>query len=74
MTIKLQDILMADGMKISAIGRGNIKLELPLGDKYTTVTLQDALYAPQMAFTLVLKNQIMPSISKEPSARSSPED
>jgi hypothetical protein len=35
-----QHIHTADGSAISAIGRGDVKINLPLGDKRTTVTLK----------------------------------
>ena len=51
--IEPQAIHTADGTTINAVGRGDVKLELPLGNKRTTVTLKNALYVPQMAFTLI---------------------
>jgi hypothetical protein len=57
-SIEPQDIHTADGTKVPDIGRGDVKLELPLGNKHTSITLRNTLYAPQMAFTLVLTNQI----------------
>jgi hypothetical protein len=51
--IKAQDICMADRSTISALGRGDIKVDLPLGKKYTTVTLKNTLYTPKMALTLI---------------------
>jgi hypothetical protein len=50
--IKAQDICTADRTTISALGRGDIKVDLPLGNKYTTVTLKNTLYTPKMALTL----------------------
>jgi hypothetical protein len=44
---------MADGSTISALGQGDIKIDLPLGNKYTTVTLRNTLYTPKMALTLL---------------------
>jgi hypothetical protein len=58
MSIPPQDIHTADGSTLSAIGQGDIKVELPLGQKKTTVTLKNALYAPKMAFTLISTNRI----------------
>jgi hypothetical protein len=49
---------MADRSTISALGREDIKVDLPLGDKYTTVTLKNTLYTPRMALTLVSAHQI----------------
>jgi hypothetical protein len=53
-----QDVHTADGSSLSAVGRGDVELELPLGDKRTKVTLKDTLYAPTMAFTLISTNRI----------------
>ena len=57
-SIEPQNIHTADGSTISAIGRGNVLIDLPLGMTHTTVTLKDALYAPKMAFTLIATNRI----------------
>lgn len=56
--ISPQDVHTADGSSLSAVGRGDVELELPLGDKRTKVTLKDTLYAPTMAFTLISTNRI----------------
>ena len=57
-SIEPQSIHTADSSSVSAIGRGNVSIDLPLGKTHTTVTLKDALYAPKMAFTLIATNQI----------------
>jgi hypothetical protein len=44
---------MADGTTISALGQGDIKVDLLLGNKYTTITLKNTLYTPKMALTLI---------------------
>jgi hypothetical protein len=49
---------MADGSTISALGRGDIKVDLPLGNKYTTVTLKNTLYTLRMALTLISAHRI----------------
>jgi hypothetical protein len=51
--IASQDVRMADGSSVSAIGRGDVQIDLPLGTKHTTVTLKNMLYTPKMAFTLI---------------------
>jgi hypothetical protein len=56
--IKAQDVHMADGTTISALGRGDIKVDLLLGNKYTTVTLKNTLYTPKMALTLISAHRI----------------
>jgi len=53
-----QDVHTADGSQLSAVGHGDVQLELPLGKKCTRVTLKDTLYAPTMAFTLISTNRI----------------
>jgi hypothetical protein len=40
------------------LGRGDVKIDLPLGKTRTTVTLKDALYVPKMAFMLIATNRI----------------
>jgi hypothetical protein len=56
--IKAQDIHTADGTTISALGRGDIKVDLLLGNKYTTVTLKNTLYTPKMVLTLISVHRI----------------
>jgi hypothetical protein len=56
--IKAQDICMADGSTISALGQGDIKVNFLLGNKYTTVTLKNTLYTPKMALTLISAHRI----------------
>jgi len=57
-TIPPQKIYTADGSTLDMIGRGDVEIELPLGDQHTNVTLQNALYAPKMAFTLISTTRI----------------
>src|SRR5882762_8714080 len=52
------EVRTADGSSISATGRGNVRIELPLGAERTAVTLKDVLYTPKMAFTLISTNRI----------------
>jgi hypothetical protein len=40
------------------LGQGDIKVDLPLGNKYTTVTLKNTLYTPKMALTLISAHHI----------------
>jgi hypothetical protein len=54
--IEAQPIHTTDGTTINAIGKGDIRLDLPLGNKQTTVTLKNALYVPKMAFMLISTN------------------
>jgi transposase InsO family protein len=53
-----QDIRTEDGSSVSAVGRGDVQIDLPLGDKRTAITLRNTLYAPKMAFTLISTNRI----------------
>ena len=46
-------IASADNQTFDAIGKGNLQVKILNGEKSTTVTLRDALYAPTMAFTLI---------------------
>ena len=54
----MQDVQTADGSTISTIGRGDIKINLPLGNKTTGITLKNALYTPKMSLTLISTNCI----------------
>jgi hypothetical protein len=49
---------MAERSTISALGWGDIKVDLPLGNKYTTVTLKNTLYTPKMVLTLISVHHI----------------
>ena len=51
--IEAQDVRTADGSTVSAIGRGDVKIDLPFGKTHTTVTLKNTLYTPKMALTLI---------------------
>lgn len=57
-TIPPQKIHTADGSTLDAIGRGDVDINLPLGNERTNVTLKNALYAPKMAFTLISTTRI----------------
>jgi gag-polypeptide of LTR copia-type/GAG-pre-integrase domain len=49
-----EPIRAADGRTFSALGKGDIQVELPNGDqKPTPITLKNAYYSPHMAFTLM---------------------
>jgi hypothetical protein len=56
--IKAQDVRTADRTTISVLGQGDIKVHLPLSNKYTTVTLKSTLHTPKMALTLISVHQI----------------
>jgi hypothetical protein len=60
-TIPPQDIYTADGSKVSAIRRGDVKIDLLLKDKCNTVTLWNTLCAPQISFTLISTTRIAAS-------------
>ena len=44
----------ANNQTFEAIGKGTLCIKLPNGDAFTVLTLNDVLYAPNIAFTLVL--------------------
>ena len=49
-----EPIRAADGRTFHALGKGDIQIELPNGDKKPTpITLRNAYYSPHMAFTLM---------------------
>jgi hypothetical protein len=56
--IEPQSVHTANGSSISATGRGDVQIDLPLGSTSTQVTLKDTLYTPKMAFTLISTNHI----------------
>jgi hypothetical protein len=47
------DITTADGRTVKAIGMGDMHVKLPNGSKKTKTIFKDAIYAPDMAFTLI---------------------
>ncbi|KAF5375901.1 hypothetical protein D9615_008263 [Tricholomella constricta] len=53
--ISPEPIRAADGRTFSAIGRGNLRVKLPMkdGEKSRSILLKKVYYAPQMAFTLI---------------------
>ncbi|RDB27836.1 Retrovirus-related Pol polyprotein from transposon TNT 1-94 [Hypsizygus marmoreus] len=53
--ISPEPIRAADGRTFSAIGKGDLRVQLPMknGEKSTPILLKKVYYAPQMAFTLV---------------------
>ena len=48
-----QSITTADGRKLKVVRMGNVIIKLPNGAKCTKIILKDAIYAPDMAFTLI---------------------
>jgi hypothetical protein len=49
-----EPIKAADGRTFSAVGKGDIQVELPNGDqKPTLIMLKNMYYSPHMAFTLM---------------------
>jgi hypothetical protein len=51
--IEERPIKTADGRTLKAIGMGDVHIDLPNGSRRTKAVLKDAVYAPDMAFTLV---------------------
>ena len=48
-----RDIVTADGRALRVLGIGDVRIELPNGDKRTKSILKDVVHAPDMAFTLI---------------------
>jgi len=51
--INSRAISAADNRTFEAVGKGNLHINIPNGDGFTSVTLRDVLYAPTIAFTLI---------------------
>ena len=51
--IEGRDITTADGRTLKAIGMDNVHIKLPNGSKRTKAILKNAVYALDMAFTLI---------------------
>jgi hypothetical protein len=52
-------IRIADGRTLHATGRGNVMIQLPNGQECSKVTLIEALYVPDLAFTLISTSRIV---------------
>ena len=48
-----RDITTADGRMLTAIGMGDLHLDLPNGSEKTSIIFKNAIHAPDMAFTLI---------------------
>jgi hypothetical protein len=48
-----RNITTADGRSLKAVGIGDVLIELPNGSKRTPALLKNAIFAPDMAFTLI---------------------
>ena len=48
-----RNITTADGHTLNALGVGDVHIELPNGAKRTKAILKEAVYAPDMALTLI---------------------
>ena len=46
-------ITTANGCKLKALGKGDVRIELPNGTKRNKTILKEAIHAPDMAFTLI---------------------
>lgn len=73
-----QDVQTADGSKVSAIGRGDVKLDLPLGDKRTTSLCETPSMPPRWRLPSSLPTgsqlPVWPCTSKDRSAKCCPQD
>ncbi|OBZ69824.1 Retrovirus-related Pol polyprotein from transposon TNT 1-94 [Grifola frondosa] len=52
-SISPRPVSAADGRKFDAVGKGKISVEIPCGDEVRTITLDNVLYAPDLAFCLI---------------------
>ena len=52
------NITTTDGHTLRALGVGDVCIELPNGVKRTKAILKEAVYAPDMAFTLISISQL----------------
>ena len=52
------NITTADGCTLRVVGVGDVHIELPNGLKQTKAILKEAIYAPDMAFTLISISQL----------------
>ncbi|KAI6098285.1 hypothetical protein EDD16DRAFT_1430761, partial [Pisolithus croceorrhizus] len=52
-------VKIANGQSIFATGKGDVVIELPKGGGQSTITLQDTLYVPDIALTLISTTQIV---------------
>ena len=50
--------MTADGCTLRVVGVGDVCIELPNGLKQTKAILKEAVYAPDMAFTLISVSQL----------------
>ena len=51
-------ISAANNQTFKAIGKGNLRVKIPNGENFTTLTLRDVLYAPSVAFTLISLSRV----------------
>ena len=51
-------ISIADGHTIHATGHGDVVIELPKGQEHSCITLKDALFSPDITFTLISTSRI----------------
>ena len=51
-------ITTANGRKLKALGKGDMRIELPNGTKRTKTILKEVIHAPDMAFTLISVGQL----------------
>jgi hypothetical protein len=49
-----RNITTVDGRSLKAVGIGDVHIKLPNGSEQTPALLKNAVYAPGMAFTLIL--------------------
>ena len=52
-TVITDNVKLADGRKVPALGVGDVEVTLPNGDKKNTVLLRNCIYTLEMVFTLI---------------------
>jgi hypothetical protein len=57
-TIAPRPIMAADKRRFFATGIGDLRIQVPNGESSTPIILRDALYAPEMALTVISINRI----------------
>ena len=68
-----KNIVAADGHILKVVGIGDIHIELPNGTGKTQAMLEEAIHAPEMAFTLIsIANWTKPNVLSFPRAESVP--
>ena len=57
-TVPNTTITTADGRKLKALGKGDVRIELPNSTKRTKTILKEVIHAPDIAFTFISVGQL----------------